>query len=387
MATVGGNGTGLALDHMLSRRVALVTGGGAGIGAAIAVRLAHGGCQVVVADVDEQAGRRTADRIGPERATALRADVSDQQDVAAMVEVSEQAFGGLDLLVNNAGGANEVSFPDAAPATWRRVIDVNLLGAMAATQAVLPAFRRRGGGAVVNIASIAGLGWAAHDAPEYAAAKAGLIRLTAALSRLGTEGIRVSCVCPDWVDTPASRATRARMTPQELTRVPPDILDPDAVAETAVRLLADPDSAGRVVELWCGEPARVLGAEATRPTVAGVLIAESLRVGSTLEDLSLRVTNVSRLDAGDVEAGQPRAWTLIHFEAPVEESENLAATLSKTLQRQGGWYCDFRSPDEIVVVFADQVFRYPRGDRRQRREVESYARSVGVPDAQLDWPE
>ena len=89
------------------------------------------------------------------------------------------------------------------------MIEVNLVGAMACIQAALPALRRRGGGAVVNIASLAGVGLGLHHAPEYAAAKAGLIRLTGALRGLAGEGIRISCVCPDWVDTPASRATRA----------------------------------------------------------------------------------------------------------------------------------------------------------------------------------
>ena len=236
----------------LSGKVALITGAGAGIGEAIALRLAEEGYAVVAADIDEAAAQSTADRIGP-RATALQADVADEAQVAAMVGRAAGAFGGLDVLVNNAGGANQVSFPEAAPASWRRVIDVNLLGAMAVIQAVLPQFRRRGGGAIVNIASLAGVGAEPHDAPEYAAAKAGLIRLTTALAGLQAEDIRVNGICPDWVDTPASRATRARMAPEELAAVPAGILRPDEVAEAVVSLLTTGD-AGRVVELWCRRP-------------------------------------------------------------------------------------------------------------------------------------
>jgi hypothetical protein len=121
--------------------------------------------------------------------------------------------------------------------------------------------------------------------------------------------------------------------------------------------------------------------------VTGVLIAESLRVGSLLEDLPLRVDEISRIDAGDVDAGQPRTWTFIHFEAPLSEADGLAAALCSGLQRRGGWYCDFRSADDTFVVFADTVFRYRRGDTARRAEAEDFARSCGVPEQQLDWEE
>src|SRR5207249_3080592 len=136
---------------------------------------------------------------------AVGADVAVEAEVAEMVAAAERAFGGLDVLVNNAGGAEEIPFPDAPTEQWARTIDVNLRGVMLAIQAALPVMRQRGGGAIVNIASLAGVGLGPHDAPEYAAAKAGVIRLTAALANLAREGIRVNCICPDWVDTPASR--------------------------------------------------------------------------------------------------------------------------------------------------------------------------------------
>ncbi len=122
-------------------------------------------------------------------------------------------------------------------------------------------------------------------------------------------------------------------------------------------------------------------------TAEGVLIGESLRVGAPLEGVDLRVTKVLRADAGDVSAGQPRIWTFIHFEIATQNVEPVAQALSRVLSTDGGWYCDFRSPDETFVVFADRVFRYRRGDPAGRAEAEVHGGSHGVPDAQLDWPE
>ena len=121
--------------------------------------------------------------------------------------------------------------------------------------------------------------------------------------------------------------------------------------------------------------------------IEGVLIAESLRTGTRLEDVALTVRAIARADEGDTDAGQPRTWTFIEFEAPLEEAERLAAALSRSLDQRSGWYCDFRSPTETFVVFAERVFRYQRGDAVGRSEAEAHARSVGVPESQLDWPE
>jgi hypothetical protein len=122
-------------------------------------------------------------------------------------------------------------------------------------------------------------------------------------------------------------------------------------------------------------------------TISGTLIAESLRVGASLANLPLRVVKISREDAGDVTAGQPATWTFLAFELPDAHAGVLADALSAALESTGGWYCDFRSADETFVVFAGRVFRYTRGDTAARAGAEAHARSVGVPEAQLDWPE
>ena len=110
-----------------------------------------------------------------------------------------------------------------------------------------------------------------------------------------------------------------------------------------------------------------------------------MRTGASLEH-ALTVTKISRSESGDVDAGQPALWTFIEFEAPAEEADALANELSAALEPRLGWYCDFRSDDETFVVFANRIFRYARGDAAARAEVENYARSIGVPESQLDWP-
>src|ERR687885_53706 len=109
-------------------------------------------------------------------------------------------------------GVADPVYPEAPIERWGRVLDVNLRAAMLSTQLALEPLRRRGGGAIVNVASVAGLGAGAHGAPEYAAAKAGVVRLTGALRSLAAEGIRVNAICPDYVDTPAVRRGLAQVT-------------------------------------------------------------------------------------------------------------------------------------------------------------------------------
>ena len=120
--------------------------------------------------------------------------------------------------------------------------------------------------------------------------------------------------------------------------------------------------------------------------IAGGLIAESLRVDAVL-DVPLSVTRISRADGGDVDAGQPRTWTFIDFEVADADLELLVGALERALESRGGWYCDFRTAAETFIVFAGRSFRYPRRDIGGRAAAADYARSVGVPEAQLDWPE
>jgi NAD(P)-dependent dehydrogenase (short-subunit alcohol dehydrogenase family) len=237
----------------VTSKEAVVTGGGAGIGRAIAARLAAEGAAVLVADVDEQAGRRAADEIGGKFAAA---DVTRESDVEAIAA-------DVDILVNNAGGYTDPVFPDAPPEHWSRALELNLRAAMLAIHFAVPAMEARGGGAIVNIASTAGLGLAPHPSPEYAAGKAGLMRLTACLAPLAQRGIRVNCVCPYTVGTAAVHREIAESmaqgrplpTPLEAT-----LLEPEEVADAVVRLVQDDSLAGRVLVLRGGERPRLLPA-------------------------------------------------------------------------------------------------------------------------------
>jgi hypothetical protein len=122
-------------------------------------------------------------------------------------------------------------------------------------------------------------------------------------------------------------------------------------------------------------------------TYSGTLLGESIQPGMALEDIPLTVTKIHRAAAGDAEAGQPELWTFIEFCVTADRVTELADALSRVLSRDGGWYCDFRSRDEVFVVFCGRVFRYRRGDHIERAKAEEFGRSMGVPEAQLDWPE
>jgi hypothetical protein len=123
------------------------------------------------------------------------------------------------------------------------------------------------------------------------------------------------------------------------------------------------------------------------PAVSGVLIAESLLSGRSINGPALRVRTISRADAGEVAIGQPLTWTFIEFDVDEDQADELAASLSHALDPALGWYCDFRSSHRTFVVFADRIFCYARGETEGRTEAEDYGRSMGVPEAQLDWPE
>lgn len=182
-------------------RVAIVTGAANGIGRATAERLASEGAAVVVADVDTSGAEVAAaiDRRGG-RAAFVAADVTRDDDLRRMIDAATVGFGGLDVLVNNAGVGSYVPFASLTPDTWDRVHAVNLRAVYRSCQLALPALGARRG-AIVNVASQSGLvGQAMNEA--YCASKGGVVLLTRSLAReLGPAGLRVNCVCPGGVET------------------------------------------------------------------------------------------------------------------------------------------------------------------------------------------
>jgi NAD(P)-dependent dehydrogenase (short-subunit alcohol dehydrogenase family) len=249
----------------LANKVALITGAGSGIGRATALRLAREGALVVVDEIDEASGRETVAMIEASggRAAFVQGDVSSEDDARGMVAFAEETFGGLDILVNNAGiYISAPYFPNAPIERWSRVIDVYLRGVMLCTHYGIEAMRRRGSGAIVNISSGAGIGFGPHGSPEYAAAKSGVARLTAALGSLArSDNIRVNCVCPGWVDTPASQRTVREMSSGEWPAadgIPETMRTPDEIADAVIELISDDSLAGRVMLYYEGEERRLL---------------------------------------------------------------------------------------------------------------------------------
>jgi NAD(P)-dependent dehydrogenase (short-subunit alcohol dehydrogenase family) len=247
----------------LAGKVAIVTGaGGVGSGRAIARRLARAGASVVCCDVDEANGRETVRLIEGQggRAAFVRADVGREDDVRGLVELAERTYGGLDVLVNNASAPYE---PQGFLTGWFDAVQVDLLGPMHAVLHAIPAMRRRGGGAVVNIGSTSALGhgYKPSKSPGYDVAKAGIIRLTTMLEPLAAaENIRVNCLVPDWVATPEVKAYWDTLSARQRKQqgVPDELISLDEVADAVVRLATDERLAGRILVWWCGQPARLI---------------------------------------------------------------------------------------------------------------------------------
>jgi NAD(P)-dependent dehydrogenase (short-subunit alcohol dehydrogenase family) len=252
----------------LQGKVALITGGGAGIGRATALALAAAGSSVVVADIDDAAAGETVRLVeaGGGRAASIHTDVTRREDLKGMVAFTEGTFGRLDVFHNNAGiNTGWPRFPEVARERWLKTIEINLTAVVGGIQAVVPAMRAAGGGAIVNSASLAGLvGF--DEEPIYAATKHAVVGLTRSLAFLKDEaGIRVNCVCPGFVDTQLPRRRLAAMPPEErerwtaaLSRMP--MLAPSEVAAAVLELLRDESLAGQVMTVMHGQPRRLVPA-------------------------------------------------------------------------------------------------------------------------------
>jgi NAD(P)-dependent dehydrogenase (short-subunit alcohol dehydrogenase family) len=245
----------------LEGRVAVVTGAARETGRAIAHALAAERAIVVIADVDAEHGEEAVRSIEEAGGCAAFA-ATDVTDDAALRDLISRAGrehgGGPHVLVNNTGGWGAAGFPEASAEQWSATLDLNLRSAMLATQLVLGPMRVAGGGAVVNIASSAGIATDAYASPEYAAAKAGLIRFTTALADLrDLLGVRVNCVVPHWIATERGKAELAGMSAAERAAEPPQV-PMGEVTGTVIEFVRDDAMAGRVVELRGGERRRFL---------------------------------------------------------------------------------------------------------------------------------
>lgn len=193
-----------SIGHVdITGKVAIVTGAGAGIGAALARRLAAGECRVLVADLAADAAEAVATEIESERpgsAVWSAGDVSDEAVVRAIVDKAEREFGPVDLFFANAGVAGGLGL-DSSDEQWTRALDVNLLAHVRAARVIVPRWLERGGGYFVSTASAAGLLTQIGSAP-YAVSKHGAVGFAEWLSvTYGNRGIGVSCLCPMGVNT------------------------------------------------------------------------------------------------------------------------------------------------------------------------------------------
>jgi 2-hydroxycyclohexanecarboxyl-CoA dehydrogenase len=230
----------------LEGRIALVTGGASGIGAATARRLAAEGARVAVADVDDDGAREVAGEID---GLAVHLDVADAASVGAGVGEVASALGEIDVLVNNAGTDRFAFFVNTDEALWDFVLGVNLRGTIAVTHAVLDGMQRRGRGAIVNVASEAGR-VGSQGSAVYSAAKAGVIGFTRAVARESSRfGVRVNAVAPGPIDTPLLNAA-----PTELGEIG-ERLKAGMIAATSMRRIGQPEEVAATIAFLASDDA------------------------------------------------------------------------------------------------------------------------------------
>ena len=196
----------------MTGKVAVVTGGGAGLGRACALALAEQGADVVIADIEPSRCEEVAARVNElgRQALPVTTDMLETDQINAMIAAADETFGRVDILVNNVGGVRYTPFLEQSERSWRRHIDINFVSMLATTSAAAKLMVRggEGGSIIINIASIE----AARAAPNvavYAACKAGMVSFTKSMAlELSEHGIRVNCVSPDHTLTPGSRGNR-----------------------------------------------------------------------------------------------------------------------------------------------------------------------------------
>lgn len=240
----------------LDGRGAVVTGGGRGIGAAVARALAGRGARVVVAarSTGEIEAVSAALRGGGAESWAIRVDVSDPESVRALFDEAGGRLGAVDILVNNAGVVSTAPVTKLTLDEWTRLWTVNTTGPFLCAQAVLPGMIERGWGRIVNVASVASLRGASYIA-AYAASKHGVLGFTRSLAaEVARQGITANAVCPGYVDTPMTEGSVARIV--EKTGISEEQALEALLATTPQRRLIAPQEVAAAVAFLCEEDAK-----------------------------------------------------------------------------------------------------------------------------------
>ncbi|RZU32491.1 3-oxoacyl-ACP reductase [Blastococcus saxobsidens] len=229
----------------LEGRVAVVTGGGSGIGLASVRRLASEGARIVIADVDEAAGGRAADEVD---GLFVRADVTSETDVEALFAAAHETYGSVDVAFNNAGISppEDDSILVTGLDAWRRVQEVNLTSVFLCCKAAIPYMQRQGKGSIINTASFVAVMGAATSQISYSASKGGVLAMSRELGvQFAREGIRINALCPGPVNTPLLQelfASDPERAARRLVHVPLGrFAEPEEIA-AAVAFLASDDS-------------------------------------------------------------------------------------------------------------------------------------------------
>lgn len=211
------------MDLKIKGKIAIVTGSGKGIGRACALQLAREGANVVISDIDDEAGAKTCDDIEALGVGALyvHCNVSDEADVKKLFKAAYSKFGRIDILINNAGISPKLPFYEITEEQFRNVLDINLKSNFMCSKEAFEYMKDNGWGRIVSLSSLAGLHGGINSAAHYSASKAGIIGLTKTLAKqVGKYNITVNCVAPGRIDTAMTRMLSEEKLKEVIDRIP-----------------------------------------------------------------------------------------------------------------------------------------------------------------------